>query len=93
MPRHDGSHGVYHSNRQKGGTSRRTRTPKNTYAAKQSTRPRVNLAGVLDALADVDLMPTSMPRQGGNTPRTGTTPQAPKPPKGGSKPVGTPRGR
>lgn len=87
MPRHNGSHGVHHTRRQRGGTTRRTRTPKNTYAAKQATRPRLTLAQLEAAVADV--APVEMSRKN----QSGAKPQAPKPPKGGSKPVGTPRGR
>jgi hypothetical protein len=81
MPRHDGSHGVHHTTRQKGGnTSRRTRTPKNTYGRQRTPSP-FDLGPDLPVLVEAG-------RHGGSS--TGkSTPQKPKDTvKGGSKPVG-----
>jgi hypothetical protein len=76
--------GEHFTRRQSGGTQRRTRTPKNTYAAKQSTR-----SPVVD-LADLEELLPALGRKN----ESAATPQKPKPqPKGGSKPAGTQRGR
>ena len=78
MPRHSGSHGVWHQTSSKGGSSRRTRTPKNTYHAKQSRR----------AAEYEELLAVAMGRHGGSSSGS-STPQKPKDTvKGGSKPVG-----
>jgi hypothetical protein len=86
MPRHDGSHGVHHTTRQKGGnTSRRTRTPKNTYGRQRTPSP-FDL-GAVDLEVGVPVH-VDMGRHSGSS--TGkSSPQKPKPTvKGGSKPVG-----
>lgn len=88
MPRHDG--GGTGQTRQKGGTQRRTRTPKNTY---DSVYRREDWR-IQPAAPTASLVVVEMPRQGGNSTKTGSVKQQPKPnPKGGSKPTGTVRGK
>jgi hypothetical protein len=81
MPRHDGSHGVWNQTRQKGGnTSRRTRTPKNTYGRQRTPSP-------FDLSTDMPVL-VEAGRHGGSS-KGSSTPQKPKDTvKGGSKPVG-----
>lgn len=74
--------------KQKGGTSRRTRSPKNGYdpvyrRADWRVQP-------VTSTPDVVLVLPELSRKNGS----GQIPQAPKPqPKGGSKPAGTSRGK
>lgn len=81
---------------QKGGTQRRTRTPRNVYDPiyrREDWRVQPTMAAPRGPAAPL-LLVVEMPRQGGNTTKSGTVKQQPKPqPKGGSKPAGTTRGK
>jgi len=93
MPRHDRAYGEHHQPGRGGGTKRRTRAPKNTYAAKQHRKHgndrRGNDLETFAAQVFGSQTPVDMGRHGGSSSGS-STPQKPKPqPKGGSKPGGT----
>lgn len=71
MPRHDRAYGHWFSKRAGGGSTRRTRTPKNTYGPKQAVRSPL-------AVSDG--------RKDGNTQKGGPVPQAPKETRKGGQP-------
>lgn len=84
MPRHDRSYGEHHSFRPGGGkVTRRTRTPKSTYAAKQSTASPIVIGTVVPII--------EMGRKGGSSATTPTKPQQPKPTKKGGPVVKRPQ--
>lgn len=109
MPRQDRSNGEHHTTRPGGGKlTRRTRTPGSGYdpayrredwrvqpvtAAPPRRVPVFEMssqsrAGLLHGAEKVSVL-VEMSRKNGSS----STPQTPKAPKGGSKPVGTPRGK